>query len=93
MLAILFVLMTVFYQRPSGEIILFGNVCDAQSWVECYRPRVSAGFPFAFIFDKPGITVEDNASFLEDDIRLLPFVMNVWLYTVLFLFTWKSIKN
>lgn len=85
-------LISGFYQRASSEIVEFGNVCSGEEFSQCYRPRLCGGFPFPFVFDNPGISVENTLS-AEDEFRWLPFVGNVWFYLLAVVFAYNTLKE
>ena len=79
---------TVFYQRPSSEVVRYGNLCNIEEWMHCYQPREAAGFPFPYVFDVPGVSVEHIVSLaMEDEFRLLPFLIDIWFYFLLLIVT------
>jgi len=85
---------TVFYQRPSTEIVQYGNVCSIDQWMHCYQPREAAGFPFPYGFDTPGVTAEHAVwPGMEDEFRLLPFIINIWFYFLMLIVTFRLVKN
>lgn len=48
--------------------------------IYCPRPVLNAGWPAPFLFDRPAVSVEDDISILEDDLRPEPFLANVAFY-------------
>jgi len=79
---------SAFYQRPSSEVVEYGSECKIEHWMHCYKPRKSAGFPFAFGFDTPGVSVQHSVTpLVEDEFRLLPFLINIWFYFIMLLAT------
>ncbi|MGB7816552.1 MAG: hypothetical protein WBL28_09415 [Methylotenera sp.] len=86
-------LLSVFYQRLSSEIVQWGNLCGAADFLNCYHPNLSGGFPFAFIFDRPGVSVEYKLSFGEDEFRWYPFLTDIWFYFVMFIFSYFVLKK
>ena len=44
------------------------------------KPRLNGGFPWAYLFDAPGITVEGQLSFGEDEFRTSPFLADLAAY-------------
>ncbi|HWH18883.1 MAG TPA: hypothetical protein VNT77_11245 [Allosphingosinicella sp.] len=53
--------------------------------VYCPEPKLNGGWPAPFLFDKPGISVEWQLAFVEDDFRFWPFVANVAFYLLVLL--------
>lgn len=72
-LAIILTLASLYYVRESGELAYW---CDGP---ECLRPVKSAGLPFGYIYDVPGISLENSIG-IEDDWRWSGFVLNVGTY-------------
>jgi len=91
-LALLLTISTFLYQRPSQELIKSGTECSVEYWMHCYTIRKSAGFPLAYVFDSPGVSIENKLG-VEDDFRLLPFVTNIWLFLILLMFTRQVFKK
>lgn len=81
------------YQRPSGELGQYGNQCSVDDWMHCYQPVESAGFPFAYGFDTPGVSVEHQVALFEDEFRWLPFCVNAWFYYLLLFFSLRMFKE
>jgi hypothetical protein len=46
------------------------------------------GFPFAYLFDSPGVSVEDQLSFGEDEVNLPALAANIAVYLVVLLMVW-----
>lgn len=58
--------LSVFIERTGPEFVQYGNLCRATFDDPCYRLVLKGGFPFAYLFDSPGVSVENQLSFLED---------------------------
>ncbi|MDT0631407.1 hypothetical protein [Rubrivirga litoralis] len=66
------------WDRVSGERIVYNNECaSGPDPAACLEPREVAGFPFAFVFDTPGLTVEHDAHPYDDEVRALPYLAGV----------------
>ena len=63
-------------QVVGPEIGTYGNVCGPSGDDLCYQELVKGGFPFAFIFDNPSVSVRDQIGFFEDDFFVFPFVID-----------------
>lgn len=68
----------------------YGNVCGPSGDDLCYQELVKGGFPFAFIFDNPSVSVRDQIGFFEDDFFIIPFIIDALilcftLWAILFL--------
>ena len=48
--------------------------------IYCPRPVLNAGWPAPYLFDRPGISVEEKIGVPEDDFRAWPFVADVAFY-------------
>ncbi len=44
------------------------------------KPVLNGGFPFAYLFDAPGVSVEGKLSLVEDQLRPVPFLVDVAVY-------------
>ncbi len=53
--------------------------------VYCPEPKRNGGWPAPYLFDSPGISIERQISFFEDDFRPGPFWANVAFYLLLLL--------
>jgi hypothetical protein len=84
--------MSGLYERKGNELVQWGD-CNEIPDFTCFGPRLSGGFPFAFIFDSPGISVENRLSVGEDDFRGYPFLMDVWFYWASLVFSGIALKN
>jgi hypothetical protein len=80
-------LLSSFVERVGPELASYGNQCGPSSNQACLEPVLNAGFPFAYIFDKPGESVERKLFFLQDGIRPLPFALDFFVYLTLVICT------
>jgi hypothetical protein len=80
-------LLSSFVERVGPELASYGNQCGPSSNQACLEPVLNAGFPFAYIFDRPGESVERKLFFLQDGIRPLPFALDFFVYFSLVVFT------
>jgi hypothetical protein len=76
-------LLSVRVQRVGPEQVVYSNLCGPATSDLCYKPVLKGGFPFAYLFDAPGISREDQLAFFEDRFHPTPFVLDVALYFVL----------
>jgi hypothetical protein len=79
-LAVVLALLSVCVERRGPEQVVYGNVCGRTGSDLCYRPVLKGGFPVAYLFDAPGVSVEDQLAFIEDDFQLVAFTLDVALY-------------
>jgi hypothetical protein len=71
------------------EDVAYSNLCDASHQRNCLQPQLSAGLPLPFLFDTPGLSVERQLSFLEDEFRPAPF----WLDVAAFALFWLLVQG
>ena len=69
-------------QRVGPAIRGFGNVCGPSGEERCYEPVLNAGFPLPYFFDNPSISARGNLSLLEDEFRILPFLIDFYLFGI-----------
>ena len=83
--ALLLSLASVLVQRHGpdhGIYCALGKSADGYD-IYCPRPKLNGGWPAAFLFDRPGISVEDSLFLIEDDFRWQPFMADVGFYMAL----------
>jgi hypothetical protein len=71
------------YQRRGPELVVVGNLCGPKMDEFCYSPVLKGGFPLAYIYDSPGVSVEGKLSLGEDKFRGGRFVLDVLIYFAL----------
>ena len=54
---------SVVVERIGPETAPYGNLCGAAANDPCLQPVLKGGFPVAFLFDQPGVSVERQLSF------------------------------
>ena len=69
------------YQRRGPELVVVGNLCGPKMDEFCYSPVLKGGFPLAYIYDTPGVSVEGKLSLGEDKFRVGRFVLDVLIYS------------
>ena len=67
-------------ERNGPELAAYGNLCGATQDEPCLKPRLNGGFPWAYLFDSPGISVEGQLSFGEDEVRIYPLLADLAAY-------------
>lgn len=67
-------------ERQGPEPAAYGNLCGAAHDQPCMKPRLSGGFPWVYLFDSPGISVQGRLSFAEDEFRWAPFLSDLAAY-------------
>ena len=78
-LAIGLTLLSVRIQRTGPEQVVYSNLCGPTASDLCYKPVLKGGFPVAYLFDAPGVSVEDQLAFGEDNFHPAPFALDVAL--------------
>jgi hypothetical protein len=81
-LAIASSLLSVFIERTGPESVPYGNLCGPSSIQPCLEPVLKGGFPVAFLFDRPGVSVEHQLHFGEDILRINSLTLNTALHFV-----------
>ena len=71
-LAITLALLSVFVEWVGPEVVQYGD--------SDYRPVLKGGFPFAYLFDAPGISVERQLAFVEDKLFAGALILDIAIY-------------
>lgn len=79
-LAIMLALMSAYVERVGPDMASYGNMCGPTASDQCYKPVLKGGFPFPYLFDAPGVSIERQLAFGEDTLRLGALVANVAVY-------------
>jgi hypothetical protein len=79
-LACALALLSVLVQREGPELEAYGTLSSPASDEGCYKPVLKGGFPFAFLFDAPGISVQGKLSFGEDTLRPVVSALDIAVY-------------
>ena len=79
-LAITLALLSAFVERTGPQLAEHGNMCGPSAHDPCYERVLKGGFPFAYLFDAPGVSVEHQLSFGEDDLFLGALALDVAVY-------------
>lgn len=61
----------------------YGNLCGATGSDPCYELALKGGLPVAYLFDAPGVSVEHQLSFVEDNLVVGAFVVDVAIYFII----------
>lgn len=70
-------LLSVFVERTGPELEQYGNLCGSTFDDPCYRPLLKGGFPAAYLFDMPGVSVEGRLSISEDTLLLEALLVDI----------------
>lgn len=93
LLANVLTLLTVMIERTGPELRSYGNLCGPALDGDCLKPALKAGFPFAYLFDKPGISVEHQLAFVEDEFLPMGWLLDAGVYFVVLLFIARVVRR
>ena len=69
------------YQRRGPERVVVGNLCGPKMDELCLAPVLKGGFPLAYVYDTPGVSVEGKLNiFGEDRFRAGRFLLDLLIY-------------
>lgn len=77
--AITLALLSVHVERVGPELAQYGNLCGPGALDPCYKPVLKGGFPVAYLFDAPGVSVERKLSF-EDKLFVGALILDIAIY-------------
>lgn len=77
--AIVLALLSVFVERTGPALAQYGD--------SIYKPVLKGGFPLAYLFDAPGVSVERQLSFGEDALFVGSLIIDIAIYFVTVLLT------
>jgi hypothetical protein len=80
MLANALALLSVLIERTGPELLAYGNMCGPTSSDECYQPALKGGYPFAYLTDVPGVSVENDLFLGQDDLRFEALAFDIAFY-------------
>lgn len=80
LMALVSTTVTLQYERLGPELAAYGNLCGPEFNEACLEPVLNAGFPFAFLFDRPGVSVQHQLSLGEDEFRPARFAADLGLF-------------
>ena len=83
--AITLALLSVHVERVGPELAEYGNLCGPNAADPCLKPVLKAGFPVAYLFDAPGVSVERQLAFAEDKLVVGALLLDIAFYVVLVL--------
>ena len=78
--AITLAFLSVYVERIGPELVEYGNMCGSSGADSCYKPVLKGGFPAAYLFDAPGISVERQLAFVEDKLYVGALVLDIAVY-------------
>ncbi len=85
--------LSVIVERIGPEMAQYGNLCGSESSDLCLRPILKGGFPIAFLFDQPGVSIEGRLSFAEDQFRVGAFALNALIYFAALVLASRSARS
>lgn len=85
--AITLALLSVYIERAGPELAEYGNLCGPGAADPCYKPVLKGGFPIAYLFDAPGVSVERQLAFGEDKLFVAALILDIAIYFAIALFT------
>ena len=83
--AITLTTLSIYVQRKGPEEVVYSNLCGPTMSELCYKKVLKGGFPVAYLFDAPGVSVEDQLAFFEDNFHGRAFLIDVASYFALIL--------
>lgn len=92
-LAVTIALLSVFVERTGPELVQYGNTCGPGATDPCYKSVLKGGFPVAFLFDAPGISVEGRLSFGEDDLSPGALILDIAAYFAIALLAVRAVTR
>lgn len=99
-IAITLTLWSVNVEHIGPELVAYENVCGPSGFDFCYKPVLKGGFPVAYLFDAPGISVERQLAFFDDNLSLGALVLDVAFYFAIVLLPmlavlrcWSALKE
>jgi hypothetical protein len=92
-LATTLALVSVRVQRTGPEQVVYSNLCGPTMDDLCYKPVLKGGFPIAYLFDAPGVSVEDQLAFGEDNVYPGAFAANVVVYFAVIMLGHRTVSR
>ena len=78
--AITLAFLSVRIERIGPELVEYGNLCGPSASDPCYKPVLKGGFPVAYLFDAPGVSIERQLAFIEDKLSVGALVLDIAVY-------------
>jgi hypothetical protein len=91
--AIALALLSVYVERVGPELTAYGNLCGPAAADPCYKPVLKGGFPVAYLYDAPGVSVERQLSFGEDKLSLGALLIDIVIYLAIVLLAILLVSN
>lgn len=75
--AVTLALLSVLVERTGPELVQYGDAI--------FEPALRGGFPLAYLFDAPGVSVERHLSFGEDKLFVDSLIIDIAIYFAIIL--------
>ena len=93
-LASVLALLSMHIHRTGPELSKYGNLCGPTSSDPCYEPALKGGFPIAYLYDTPGVSVEHQLSLSGDMLHPAALALDVAFYFAAILFiVWMGARG
>ncbi|MEK8033467.1 hypothetical protein AACH06_21820 [Ideonella sp. DXS29W] len=73
---------SMFIERSGPDMVSYGNLCGPSFSDPCLAPVLKGGFPIAFLFDSPGVSVEHELFVGEDMFQPKAFAWNTAIHAL-----------
>jgi hypothetical protein len=73
-------LASVRVERTGPQLAQYGNLCGIHAADPCYQPVLKGGFPIAYLFDAPGVSVERQLALFEDRLSAGALALDIAIY-------------
>lgn len=88
MSAVTLTLLSFAVERSGPELAAYGNLCGPRHNDLCYKPVLKRGFPIAYLFDAPGVSVERKLG-PEDKLLMSALILDIAVYFVILLLAFR----
>lgn len=92
-MAIMLTLLSAYVERIGPEQAVYGNLCGPSSSDFCYKPVLKGGFPIAYLFDAPGVSVERQLAIGEDDLSIGALGVDIAIYFTIVLAAMMKVSH
>ena len=90
--AITLALLSVCVERIGPDLAVYGNLWGQSAADPCYKPVLKGGFPAAYLVDAPGISVERQLAFGEDELSAGTLALDIAIYFALILLAMAAVS-
>ena len=91
--AVVLALLSSYVERVGPELAVYGNMCGPSGSDFCYKPVLKGGFPIAYLFDMPGVSVERELAFVEDQLFVGRLMADITFYFALVLIAIRFVSH